>query len=120
MAAGYVISGRMNSILNIIVPAVLHPRYQFRQKAINFILWQMISQVIITKKNVADNWCGRHPNMKIPPGKTDTLNIFVISPGVQDNIDTMITMKLILWLYLLSEYGIINCEIQSKIRTVNF
>ena len=77
MVPGCVIAGKMNSILNIIVPVVPLLREQSQQKAIHFISGQMMSLQTITKKNVADNWYGKHPNMMIPPGKTGTLNIFV-------------------------------------------
>ena len=52
---GYVISGKMNTILNIIVLVVPHLQEQFQQKAIRFIFGQTMSLQIITKKNVADN-----------------------------------------------------------------
>jgi hypothetical protein len=55
MVLGYVMFGKMNTILNIIVLAVPHLQEQFQQKAIRFIFGQTMSQQIITKKNVADN-----------------------------------------------------------------
>jgi len=55
MVPGYVIGGRMNTILNIIVLVVPHLQKQFQQMAIRFIFGQTIQQQIITKKNVADS-----------------------------------------------------------------
>ena len=76
MVPGCVIAGKMNFILNIIVPVVPLLQEQSQQKAIHFISGQTMSQQTITRKNVADNWCGKHPNMKIPPGNNFNILFF--------------------------------------------
>jgi hypothetical protein len=75
MVPGYAMIGRINTILNIIVPAVPHPQGQFQQKATRFIFGQMMLLQIITKNNVAGNWCGKLLSIQTLHGNNFLMNV---------------------------------------------
>jgi len=79
MVVGYAIIGKMNTILNSIVLVVPHPQEQFQQKVIRFTFGQMMSLLTITRKNVADNWCGKHLNMKTHLGNDFHTKVYMRS-----------------------------------------